>query len=752
MFKSPSDLKIEEALKDARRILLAAGSHPTPSLQQRISIVLAPDTEKPTTPIIDIKTGDRIQASVISSVAKGLHKDVNLLSNWFNKLQDDVDKEHSIRDKRRQVIERRIRSVVEKGKSLERYSTKGSVEGVGALTEVINFTRLDKIDFTRTTCDITPAGGIDADGEALLSRDSMKSIIFIPAQPRVIDIDSTAGVRILTNPLNIFTRTLTDSLQMVVPGGAEGSVDITYEIADTQVTLSCIDIEGLSYCEIQVWLSDRGTAWEAVGRGKLSPQGRTSLKFLPFSAKYIRIRLSNPMTTPGQAGEAIGIKRLLLSRNSYVDSGELVTQKLLGPAAPLSGVRISANANVPDDTSIDLQVSFAGPDGPFVKSNRLTSSNKQSFVVWTGDTSRTELSTNSLTPPSDTTKRFWKISNVGLDVVQWDSELFVGENQWWVETKEVMHEYLDFPYKIPSLYDWSDTRIDGLAGGVFTSPAAVISGNITTADWDTDILTGSVSELNPETTFLYTNRHSYAGDAQDYSMLIFGSVGTTKYMAPGREYRMTTYIHALEEVAFKLSAHVPGTLCNGGTFCFAYYINGREVLSVGDTQLPAESEYSYFSTNTSFSSGWNKIDVVIYRPNQTYETNPIGTSALRLSLEPLNDTIQNSLNLTVIRARKESLSRTNEFALRVLKNPGNRSIWAWQENTSANNIVLASDWNNNTDKIVFDGIALGEPANFNVSFRTGDSSLGGGVWVRALFRGTADIPPTLNSIKVEAIS
>jgi hypothetical protein len=756
-FMTPAEIRKEAADRKAKRLLYAGGIPIIDSLIQKLSRYFLPsdDPKNPTSKEVEIYPGNIINADQIVGYARALEEDTSTLTEWADLTLDEMEKRYLERLNRRETIERRLRQIIAKSTSLDRFAKEGLFSGPGAGSVIIDFTQPSFIDFSRTTIDIIPAGGIEGNGEAVLPRNSAITRLVSLADALILSITAPPGSKSLSSPLNIFSDNPSKPFQVVIPGDGGGEIRLEIQLnkrAD-EVTLSGVEIEGLSECEIILEGSRDNASWSVLGKGKLASLGKTIFRFNRQPIKSIAIVLSSPKRTPGENGETVGIRRIRLFSGTYIDSGVFTTQALLGSAAPLSGVKITTISETPDSTSIDLMVSFTSADGPFIKTERIPSKAQgHEFTVWSPSSTRQLVEKIYPAQESENNAKFWVISTPSLDadkeIVNWDSELFVGTDQWFVESTKQNYEQLDYPYKIPSINEWDSFRIDRFNSGIFMEPYTAYTGPVTgdlTVDATPLIISGSLYG----TYLLVKNDHSYGSGWNHENMVIIGCSEGINYLKPGREYRFTTFLHFTEETGIRISAITPGAGHSAGAITFTYCINGKPVLSAGEIQLEDATGYESFSSDVSFIAGWNKVEILVYRPNTSTEQNPDGRAVLLFSFDPTDKDYAEELQLSVMRARQESLTRVSEFSLRFLRNPGNRAAWAWIEDTNA--ILLNDRWGTSYTAAKFDGITAGVPANFTSSFRVGNSDETPGCWIKGFLRSSGESTPRVQSIRVDSI-
>lgn len=748
--KSPFDLRKEKILAKAKRLLYAGGTPPIKNYLSNIVSILMPQKSsiQAVTPKSNFNNGDIIKASEIVEIARGLQEDTDILQEWSTYLKDTLDLEFTKRKQRRESIEKRIQDVISAANEIDKYKSEGVTKGPGAASTVINFSDLSLIDFTRTTVDILPSAGASSDGEATLPKDPMVSRKLDLSKFFLVEFNYPEGSEILSPVQNIFNKDFRLPFQIILPGASSQSVTIKIALNKNlqPEEISGVELEGINFSSVKISTSLDNKNWTPKGEGTLSPVNRTLIRFNKEVVVYLQLELKSTKITDNFNGSTLGLKSLDIFNASYYNKGILVSQKLLADSSPLQGVKLNVLSNIPENTSVDLEVSFTSPDSGYIKSKRLTSQiNGLDLVVWNPNTSKEELVVNTLTPPSDGS-RFWKIATSISNPVLWDAEVFAGINQWFLESKEVNYSVLDSPYKIPTLEEWPVEKIDAFNGGVFIEPQLTVVGDISN-NYVFDPISGAILSKG----FLFKNSYSYGSEETTEHMLIVSRASNSNFMRPGRVYKLTSFVHCVKETSFELKSMLPGSDYGGGTFTFSYYLNGKSILTVGEDQVEGLGGWLSFSANSSFIVGWNKIEILVYRPDQTNELAPTLPAGLRFTLDPLSTENRKLYNISKMQCKLNSLVKTGEFSLKVLRNPGNRSSWAWEENSATPDIILSDSWGHDTTNVFLDGITKGVGASFQTSIRKGNLEDAPGVWIRGTFKGSGNVPPEIRNIKVEAI-
>lgn len=749
MFKSPAVIRKLISLTKARRLLYAAGVPPVKRIVASLSDFFLPDfPADPVTKPSTFNNGDIVEASDITTLAESFQEDTDILQTWSNTLQSELEHQFTERENRRKNIERRLRQIITTARNIRNFSFSGVSKGPGSLYKNIDFSDPTLIDYLRSTVDIIPSAGVQADGEASLSTDPLRTKRLDKSKFKITNLNYPEGSLIISPIENVLTDNNTEPFQIVIPGNGQGSVtvDLLLNFNSMPELISGVDIRGITECTIKVYTTLDNRTWTLQKTGKLSTLNKTLLRFPETRASGVRVELLNPKRTPADNGETLGIRSLNIFRAAYLKEGVLITQKLLEEASPLEGVRLNVKSFIPENSSIDIEVSFTGPEEGFLKTKRLTSeADGVNLTVWNPNSSISVFNFDVAVPSVDSS-RFWTLPNGISDAVLWDAELFAGIDQWFVESKEVNYSELDFAYKAPLLEDWPLEQVDKFDGGIFLSPRFTITGDITEAN-----ILDPISGSSLEDGFLFRNNHQYfTGDLEDH-LLILATDGVQNFLSPGREYRLTTYVHCLKETAIDLAANLPGASAAGGTLPFSLYINGKSALAAGETSLEGLSSWLEFSSTASFTPGWNKIELLVYRPREDNEMSPSGACALRLSLDPLSASSKESLNISRVRCKTESLNKTTEFALKILRAPGDRSAWAWEENSTTPDFILGHHWNHDPTDVFLDGISVGEGAKFEASVRRGSVESSPGLWIRSFLRSNGTITPELKYIEIEVI-
>ena len=430
----------------------------------------------------------------------------------------------------------------------------------------------------------------------------------------------------------------------------------------------------------------------------------------------------------------------------YTAEGYLTTATLLESESPLRGVEVKAEG----EGDIRIEVGFTSADGPFVQGDKL-SENGLLFTAFSSDASETEITYTAPLSPKEafgqvTGQRFWTLPVDGSNADQRanQTEVRVGSGQWFVEFKQAYHGALDYVYKTPLLSDWDSDYLNAalsFGGGVVFGPDTLtpLSGDIKSA-WAWPPTTG--------VGFLGRNLYTYTGETASTHLFVAAGTPSGSLIQAGRQYRLSTWVHCQSEAQISVDMETAGAENDGGALCATLCVNEKEALSAGDRTLFGQS-WAKVSGTIGLRAGWNLVQLLLYRPDTSKETSPSGYSGLRINFNPLDPSLQERYNITQSRFIRDSLTKTDEFDLKVLGSPGTRKNWAWRE-SDPQYILLGHSWNHDLTDVITDGLSEGEGAIFTVRYRQAGSGAPA-VWIRATLTGDGENTPSLRHLSVRPL-
>ena len=119
MFITPKELRVDSVKMKSRRLILSSGGQPTPSIENKLINYLIPNYNRPTSKPVSISPQEKVQAVFISGIAKDLDEDISCLNAWTQITELELFKEYETRNTKRHILEKKIRQLFEKAKSIE---------------------------------------------------------------------------------------------------------------------------------------------------------------------------------------------------------------------------------------------------------------------------------------------------------------------------------------------------------------------------------------------------------------------------------------------------------------------------------------------------------------------------------------------------------------------------------------------------------------------------------------------------------
>jgi hypothetical protein len=704
MFKSIDDIKNKILTDTSKRLLLASGTPPVNGLVQKLIGLFTKDnsyqsTSTPST----FRSGDVLHAPDLVNIAKDLAYDNETLSEWSNSAEQELT-----------LFKTLSRN------HIDNLFYRLNKDTVISPSKQINVNSLVNIDSSRTTADVNINSGKLSDGEATLSLNLRDTF--------AVDFSI---VKTFAEGSSKILRSEAPTFQLFFPGTGGGTFNIVIDTKDN--VFNCIQLESIGNALVSVYKVDDITT-EVISKkllqtGELKSANTCYLRFNPTNSNYLLIQISAKHNNSPANGELLAVTVKNLIKFSYSNISQLVTSSLSSNSTEKAILNI--NSVIPKECYVEAALSFESVDGPYSESVKLTNQTSgDDLVFWNPSVQLNETIVSLLTNVKD---RFYKAPQTVNNSS--DIELFAGINQWEVSYRKTNYDVLDKSLYVGDLNEWNSSV------STFMESRYSVSGDVSLSS-TYSIITGS----SVDSGFIFTNNYGYSTDVYSSHIMVAFKDGIKKFLIPGTEYKLSTNIYVTKDTTITIGSTVPGGSVLGGTLPHSLYINNKKSLGVSEADLLNRYDWVNVSTTVHLKAGWNSIDLIVSCPNRSQELSDHGISALRISLNVMDSSIQNLLNISNVYARKNSLKEIDLYTLNFKQPILNKYVYSKQQiNSTLSSIVFNNDFGYDSST-VFDGLSKGVACRFLLKEKVYTNF--NGLWLRLVMSGDTFNTPEILSIKL----
>ena len=714
MFKDILKIRRDLLTQSSRKLLLSSGVPPLPSIVNKLikgfsSFTKYNTASKPT----QFRSSSIINSTDIISVAKELAYDTDTLTTWQDTFSTDFQKSVEEIDRRVSFLENRLSN---------RSTDQKTLLNVG-------LTNFDYVESLLSSVDINSGFGRNGNGEAVLK---IGNSFNTKVEFTIASLNTSSSVI----PLNITNYNKKElPIGVVIPKGILSDLSVILSLNSSHNT---VIMSALTDCQITIYTSDNYNTtsgdWEQVSSGNGRAGSHSILRYSPTDRQFIKIVLSNPKNEVQDNGKVLGIDFIEVANLQYFKSGSLITKSLINNT--VKGVRVTVEASIPENSSIDMAGSFISQTGASTAPVKL-SNNTKTVLDYTSEWFNKDTVVSSVFLEEG---RFYTIPT-SVDTTS-NVDLFAGVDQWVCISRAVNNTELDLPLSV-DIQSSTNTPEASISSDIYLDSRNALVGSIDLISSYLSI-TGSIVSRGP----LFTNTASYLGDPYSTHLSVVLKDGVNTYLVPGREYTFTTSVYVSKDVSQQVSSTVPGGEYLGGTLPHQLKINGKVVLSAETTSLTNVSSWVYTQSVISFKAGWNKVQLLISVPNRDKEISGTLPSALRVSFNPLDSVYKSSYNITSVRGKKDKLKEISLFALQFTHPIQDNHVWSMKKISSTTSSIILNSSYRHSDSITVDGTIHGIPTTLLVS--ENGVSLCNGFWLNFELKGDTLVSPEIQSIKIEA--
>ncbi len=593
-----------------------------------------------------------------------------------------------------------------------------------------SFFDTSKVDLDRTTVAINPEEGI-----CTLANDLSAS--------RPVDLNKATLVRevvgdggtIRGSILQALTSYRNEALLVSLPKGVEyeGVVNLTGMStapgAEDELLANSVMLDMGGVGTIEVSTSVDGINWEVVHSGLANTP--TTVRFQQRYVGFLRARVTG-------VGGVFLLRRMLLSCMGYARTGTLYsTQFSAGSStSPISVVKLVLDASSPIGTSIRGYISTAS-GGPWV-------SISQDPVSLYDIASSKEVTTESTAFARESgTSRFFKFVHPDFSAGSQTAPLVDSGDLFWgidgFRVESFMQDWAMYgdPNHVPTLDDWS-------------SPPTTVrwcmlkdKGVMSLSDSWTHRSSGNIRQLS-------------TGGYTSHIAILVSDSSSGHSLVPSYNYRFTTWVFASEPrtlVSQTAVCYYPGALNTSTVHApFSIYLNGSPIYH--QTLITTGTTFeSSRSADWVFRQGWNKVELLVYRPSVVGSAHGIGMIVFAPNLWHTDR--EGLYHITDMAAAGPTVRRTSEFKLRWSTPISSMTSWAWAQDSLGQATYALTNFDpGQTAYPYIDGQTSGVVALTKVRYKHPIGDQGYSLFFRADLSTTNDAsyPPVINGYSIYEVS